>query len=98
MSEVITIDNVARLEGHASVAVYFDDENKLESAEYIATEPSRAFDVIMEGKHASEIPRLACRICGICYTPHNICACKALEDAWGIEVPHSAKKIRELIR
>ncbi len=97
MSKIIKIDNVARLEGHASVALYLDKNGELEKVEYLATEPSRAFDVIFKGKHASEVPILAARICGICYTAHNICACNALEDAWGTSIPDSAKKIRELL-
>lgn len=97
MSKIIKIDNVARLEGHASVTLYLDKNGELEKAEYLATEPSRAFDVILKGKHASEVPILAARICGICYTAHNICACNALENAWGTSIPDSAKKIRELL-
>ncbi|MCK4352215.1 Ni/Fe hydrogenase subunit alpha [candidate division WOR-3 bacterium] len=97
MSKVITIDNVARLEGHASVTLYLDKDGGVEKAEYLATEPSRGFDIIFKGKHASEVPMLAARICGICYTAHNICACKALEDAWETPIPDSAKKIRELL-
>ena len=97
MYEIVTIDNVARLEGHASVAIYLDKNGGVDRAEYLATEPSRAFDVILRGKHASEVPILAARICGICYSAHNICACKALEDAWGTEIPDTARKIRELL-
>ena len=97
MSKIITIDNVARLEGHASVALYLDKNSEVEKAEYLATEPSRGFDIIFKGKHASEVPMLAARICGICYAAHNICACKALEDAWGTSIPNSAKKIRKLL-
>ena len=94
---VIKIENVARLEGHASVAIYMREDGTVERTEYLATEPSRAFDAIFKGQHASEIPRLAARICGICYTAHNICACKALETAWETPIPDSAKKIRELL-
>jgi len=97
MYKVVTIDNVARIEGHASVNVYLDSEGNVDNAEYVATEPSRAFDVILRGKHASEIPILSARICGICYAAHNICASKALEDAWCTEIPESARKTRELI-
>lgn len=97
MSKVITIENVARLEGHASVSLYLDDIGVIDKAEFSATEPSRAFDAILRGKHASEVPRLAARICGICYTAHNIGACKALENAWDTPIPESAKKIRELL-
>jgi len=97
MPKVVKIDNVARLEGHASVALYLYKNGEVEKVEYLATEPSRAFDVILKGKHASEVPILAARICGICYTAHNICACKALEEAWGTPIPVSAKKIRELL-
>lgn len=97
MSKITTIENVARIEGHASIAIYIDKSNKVEKAEFIATEPSRGFDIILKGKHGSEIPRLAARICGICYAAHNICACKALEHAWGTVVPESAQKIRELL-
>ncbi len=97
MSKIITIENVARLEGHASVTLYLDKDGRVEKAEYLATEPSRGFDTIFKEKHASEVPRFAARICGICYTAHNVCACKALEDAWGTSIPGSAKKIRELL-
>lgn len=97
MSKVIQIENVARIEGHAGVQIYVDSAGNVDHVEYMATEPSRSFETIFESKHASEIPRLAARICGICYTAHNICACLALEDAWGTEVPPTGKSIRRML-
>jgi F420-non-reducing hydrogenase large subunit len=37
------------------------------------------------------------RICGVCSTAHHIAAVKALEDAFGVEPPPLARRIRELL-
>ena len=43
------------------------------------------------------MPVIVPRICGVCSTAHHVAAVKTLEDAYGVEPPPLARKIRELL-
>ncbi|MFX1588386.1 MAG: Ni/Fe hydrogenase subunit alpha, partial [Promethearchaeota archaeon] len=38
------------------------------------------------------------RICGICPIPHHLTPTKAVEDAWGVQIPEPAYKLRQLLQ
>jgi NAD-reducing hydrogenase large subunit len=45
----------------------------------------------------SEMPVITTRICGICPVSHHLAAVKACDDVMGVEIPSTAKKLRELM-
>lgn len=97
MQETIRIDPATRLEGHARVNLQFADGGAFEKIEFQSFEPPRGFERIFIGMPGEEVPRLAAKICGICYSAHGVAAVQAVENAWGVEPPEGAKKVRELM-
>jgi F420-non-reducing hydrogenase large subunit len=58
---------------------------------------TRFFEKFLEGRYCEHIPRITPRICGICPIPHHLAPTKAVEDAWGVEIPTPALKLRKLL-
>src|SRR5512141_2213576 len=96
MSRKIMIDPVTRIEGHAKIAVYVDDDNKVERAVFHVNE-FRGFDKFCEGRMFFEMPLITERICGICPVSHHLAAAKACDQIVGGEVPRPASLLRELM-
>jgi F420-non-reducing hydrogenase large subunit len=86
---------LSRIEGHAQVVVE-EIEGRVVSAHFQAME-LRGFDHFVQGIPAEEMPVIVPRICGVCSTAHHVAAVKALEDAYGVNPPPLAQKIRELL-
>ena len=70
--------------------------SQVKSAHFQATE-MRGFQHLLQGVPAEQMPVVAPRICGVCSTAHHVAAVKALENAWGVEPPPVAKRVRELL-
>jgi NAD-reducing hydrogenase large subunit len=64
MAQKITIEPVTRIEGHATVTVYIDDNQKVEKALFHVNE-FRGFEKFCEGRTFFEMPLITERICGI---------------------------------
>ncbi|KON31103.1 hypothetical protein AC482_01995 [miscellaneous Crenarchaeota group-15 archaeon DG-45] len=97
MGETIKIHPLTRIEGHGELKLYLNGDGDVADAEFKIIGPVRGFEIFLRGQPAEEVPRLATRICGFCYTAHMIAAAKAVEDAWDIEPPEDAVKLRELL-
>ena len=96
MSQVITIDPVTRIEGHAKVLISQADDGSIESAAMVVNE-LRGFERILVGMQAERMPLVTARICGVCPSAHHLAAVKALENAFGVEPPPAGKAMRELL-
>jgi F420-non-reducing hydrogenase large subunit len=96
MSRTITIDPVTRLEGHAKIAIFLDENGNVAHARLQAPD-FRGFEKFCEGRAAEEMPRLTQKICGICPTAHHIASSKALDGLYRISPPSAARKVRELM-
>ncbi len=86
---------LSRIEGHARVVIEVRD-GEVVSAHFQATE-LRGFEYLVRGAPAEQMPVIVPRICGVCSTAHHVASVKALEDAYGVEPPPLALKIRELL-
>ena len=96
MSETITINPVTRIEGHAKITIQLDDNKKVQDARFHVVE-FRGFEKFCEGRHFSEMPSITARICGICPVSHLLASSKAGDAILGIEIPPTAKLLRELM-
>ncbi len=96
MSKTIAIDPVTRIEGHAKVLIELNRDGSPKSAGMVVNE-LRGFERIMVGTAADQLPLLTARICGVCPSAHHIAACKALDNAAGVEPPPAARILRELL-
>jgi len=92
----VTIEPLSRLEGHGKVSITLDDTGKPTDVKLHIT-ALRGFEQFVVGRPAEEVPRIVPRICGICQTPHHLASVKAVDAAWGAEVPSAAEKLRELM-
>ncbi len=94
--EKVEIDPVTRLEGHAKISIFLNDEEEVESAYFQAPE-LRGFEQFSIGRNAEEMPRITTSICGVCPVAHHMASAKALDDLYNVEPTPTAEKIRRLI-
>lgn len=92
----LSIEHVARIEGHGSVKVDVED-GELRCVEMQVVEPARMFESMVRGRPFSEVAYVASRICGICSASHVLASIQATEDAFGIEVSERTRKLRLLL-
>ena len=92
----ITISPVTRVEGHANVKVFLNDQGEVDSAHFQVVE-LRGFEKFLVGAAIEEAPRITPRICGICPSAHHLAAAKATDQIFGVEPPATGKRLRELL-
>jgi F420-non-reducing hydrogenase large subunit len=91
----IKIEPVTRLEGHGSITIKLN-KGKVADVQFNVSS-TRFFEKFLEGRLAEDARIIAPRICGICPEPHHLASVKAVEDAWKVNPPEPAKKLRELL-
>ncbi|MEN2998323.1 MAG: Ni/Fe hydrogenase subunit alpha [Brevinematia bacterium] len=96
MVKRIIVDPVTRIEGHAKISIYLDDNGNVEDVHFHVTEV-RGFEKFCEGRLYTEMPGITQRICGICPVSHLLASARAGDDIMGIEVPEAAKLLRYLM-
>ncbi|HET6350818.1 MAG TPA: nickel-dependent hydrogenase large subunit [Coriobacteriia bacterium] len=99
MGQTINIDvhHITRVEGHGNIKVNVTD-GLVETCEWSVPEAPRFFEAMVRGRHYTEVARIVSRICGICAVGHTLAACKAVEDAMGIEITEQTRKLRTLLK
>ena len=96
MAQRIVIDPVTRIEGHAKISIYVDDEGNVSDAEFHVVE-FRGFEKFCEGRPYSEMSGITPRICGICPVSHLLAAAKAGDAIMAVSIPPAADKLRRLM-
>lgn len=91
----LTIDPITRLEGHGKILLYLDDAGGLKGA-VLQIPELRGFEAFCRGRRAEEMPQITERICGVCPEAHHLASARALDAAYGAEVPSAARIQREL--
>ena len=92
----ITIDPVTRIEGHAKVDIYLDDQGRVADTHFHVTQV-RGFEKFTEGRPFYEMPSITARICGICPVSHLLASAKACDAIMAVAPPDAGAKLRELI-
>lgn len=95
MSE-ITVEHVARIEGHGNITVSVED-GAVTDIRMDIVEPARFFESMVVGRRFDEAPLITSRICGICSPNHALTSIKALEAALGVEVSERTTVMRKLL-
>jgi len=95
-TEKITIEPVTRIEGHAKVTIHMNDDGGVDHA-YFHVNEFRGFEKFCEGRMFFEMPQITPRICGICPVSHHLASAKAGDRLLGVEPPHTAVLLRELM-
>ena len=96
MSTRIIIDPVTRIEGHAKISVFVDDNGAVTGAEFHVVE-FRGFEKFCEGRPYTEMPAITQRICGICPVSHTLASAKAGDAIMAVSIPPAADKLRRLM-
>ncbi|MFX0132742.1 MAG: Ni/Fe hydrogenase subunit alpha [Candidatus Hodarchaeota archaeon] len=94
--EIKNIDVVTRVEGHAKITFVLDKKGDLKDAFFHVLE-FKGFEKFIQGRMLYDAPRITTRVCGICPVSHHLASVKACEDLLGVEVPKTAKLLRELM-
>jgi NAD-reducing hydrogenase large subunit len=96
MPKRIVIDPVSRIEGHAKISVFLDDEGNVSDAEFHVVE-FRGFEKFCEGRSYTEMPGITPRICGICPVSHLLASARAGDAIMSVDIPVGADKLRRLM-
>ncbi len=97
MTQVINIQPITRIEGHASIGIELDDDGNVSDAR-VNVMSLRGFEKFVEGKPAEELPRIVSRICGICPWMHHLASNKAVDGCFGVTPTPTGSKLRELMQ
>lgn len=86
--------DINRAEGDLELKIALED-NVVVDARTVGT-MYRGFEQIMIGRTPRDAAVITPRVCGICGTAHLMCAVLALEQAWQLQPPPQATRIRNL--
>ncbi len=96
MKRIINV--CTRVEGHATVNIYIENKNDEISYVNFVIDAFRGFENFLLKKKLLDIPKLASRICGLCYASQMIVSCKAIEDIYGLnQIPEQSVLLRKLL-
>ncbi|MFI8454621.1 Ni/Fe hydrogenase subunit alpha [Kitasatospora sp. NPDC085464] len=93
---LLTVGALARVEGEGALHVSARG-NEVESVRLAIYEPPRYFEALLRGRRYTEPPDLTSRICGICPVAYQMSACRAVENACGVEVGGQLAQLRRLL-
>lgn len=94
MGKKITIDPITRIEGHLKIEVEIEN-GKVKDAWSSGT-MARGFEALLKEKDPRDAPFVTSRFCGVCYSVHQIASCRALDQAFGANVPWGGTLLRNL--
>jgi NAD-reducing hydrogenase large subunit len=96
MAEKIVIEQVTRIEGHAKVTIFLNEDGSVQDAQVHVTQV-RGFEKFVEGRPFYEMPSLTARTCGICPVSHLIAASKACDQILSVRIPPTAIALRRIL-
>ena len=96
MEQRITIEPVTRIEGHARITLFLDQDGVICDARFQVIQ-FRGFERFIEGRPFFEMPALTARTCGICPISHELASAKACDQLLAVTIPETAKKLRRIL-
>jgi NAD-reducing hydrogenase large subunit len=95
-SKKIVISPITRIEGHAQVSIFLNDDDSVKDARFQVVD-FRGFEKFTEGRPFYEMPSITSRACGICPVSHLLASAKACDAIVGVSPPQTAIKLRRLM-
>ena len=95
-TKTIRTDYLARVEGEGAMIVRIAG-GVVEDVKLNIYEPPRFFEAFLRGRAFTEAPDITARICGICPVAYQMSACRAMEQACGVEVGGQLRALRRLL-
>lgn len=96
MTRTVVIDPVTRIEGHAKISIFLNDQGEVDDARFHVVE-YRGFEKFCEGRPFTEMAGITARICGICPVSHLLAAAKTGDKILAVKIPPAADKLRRLM-
>jgi len=96
MSRTITVEHLARVEGHGGITVELD-EDAVTSVQFDIFEGARLLEALLRGRSFEDVSPIVSRICAICSAAHSLTSLKATENAFGVEVSPQTALLRDLL-
>lgn len=96
MKRTIQVDYLARVEGEGALTLTWEGE-ALREVSLSIFEPPRFFEGFLVGRSCMEVADITARICGICPVAYQMSACRAIEDALGVELPPELHALRRVL-
>ncbi len=95
MGTKITIDPVTRIEGHLKIEV--EIENGIVKDAWSSGTMARGIEQLLKGKDPRDASYITSRLCGVCFSVHQLCSAYALDDAFGANIPTGGTLLRNLV-
>ncbi|MBN1570738.1 MAG: Ni/Fe hydrogenase subunit alpha [Acidobacteria bacterium] len=95
MTRKISVDHLARVEGHGGITVFLDG-NEISKVDFNIFEGIRLFEGLVRGRTIEDVTQIVSRICAICSTNHTVTSLHCLENALGITVTPQTRRLRDL--
>jgi NAD-reducing hydrogenase large subunit len=95
MHDLVVIDPVTRIEGHAKITIALDGGGEVADARFHVTE-FRGFEEFCRGRPVWEMPSLTARTCGICPVSHLLASAKTGDAIMGVTIPPAAVTLRRV--
>jgi NAD-reducing hydrogenase large subunit len=92
----ITISPVTRIEGHAKVTIFLNDDDSVKDARFQVVD-FRGFEKFCEGRPFYEMPSITSRSCGICPVSHLLASAQACDAIAAVRIPRTATLLRRLM-
>lgn len=94
--KVITINPITRIEGHAKVSIFLNDDDSVRDARFQVID-FRGFEKFCDGRPFYEMPSITSRACGICPVSHLLASAQACDELVNVNIPRTALLLRRLI-
>ncbi len=95
MHDLVVIDPVSRIEGHAKITIRLGADGLPVDTRFHVTE-FRGFEAFCVGRPVWEMPSLTARTCGICPVSHLVASAKAGDAVMGVQIPANAERLRRI--
>lgn len=92
----ITVDHLARVEGHGGITVELDGD-RLESVRFDVFEGIRLIEALIGGRSWDDVSQLVSRICAICSVAHALTSIRVTEKAFGVYPSAQTELLRDLL-
>jgi sulfhydrogenase subunit alpha len=96
MTTTITVDHLARVEGHGGITVELEGDD-VAAVRFDIFEGSRLLEALIRGRSWEDVAQIVSRICSICSAAHSLTSIKATEAAFGIRPSAQTERLRDLL-
>ena len=96
MTRTITVDHLARVEGHGGITVVLDGERRQQRRVRRFRRHPAVRGARTRRADSTDVTGIVSRICAICSHGHSITSLQAIENALGVAVTPQTRKLRDL--